>query len=56
MRVLARDRPPALNEADAWMPSFEDARRFLAATFRAGDLYLGMGAGDIDSLSRSLVS
>ena len=40
----------------AWMPSFDDARRFLAATLRAGDLYLGMGAGDIDSLSRSLVS
>jgi len=39
----------------AWMPSMEDARRYLSATLREGDLYLGMGAGDIDSLSRSLV-
>jgi UDP-N-acetylmuramate--alanine ligase len=40
----------------AWMPSFADARRFLEATLREGDLYLAMGAGDIDALSRSLVS
>jgi UDP-N-acetylmuramate--alanine ligase len=40
----------------AWMPSFEDARRFLAATLRQGDLYLGMGAGDVDRLGRSLVA
>jgi UDP-N-acetylmuramate--alanine ligase len=40
----------------AWMPSFEDARRFLAATLRNGDLCLVMGAGDVDGLGRSLVA
>jgi UDP-N-acetylmuramate--alanine ligase len=39
----------------AWMPSFEQARRYLAASLRAGDLCLMMGAGDIDALGRSLV-
>jgi UDP-N-acetylmuramate--alanine ligase len=39
----------------AWLPRFEDARRFLGATLRAGDLCLMMGAGDIDALGRSLV-
>jgi UDP-N-acetylmuramate--alanine ligase len=40
----------------AWMPSFEDARRFLAVTMRPGDLCLVMGAGDVDRLGRSLVA
>ena len=39
----------------AWMPSFDDARRFLSATLRRGDLCLAMGAGDVDALARSLV-
>ena len=39
----------------AWLPSFEDARRFLLDGLRAGDLCLVMGAGDIDALGRSLV-
>jgi UDP-N-acetylmuramate--alanine ligase len=39
----------------AWLPSFDDARRFLSATLREGDLCLAMGAGDVDSLARSLV-
>ena len=39
----------------AWLPSFEDARRFLESTLRAGDLCLVMGAGNIDALGRSLV-
>jgi UDP-N-acetylmuramate--alanine ligase len=39
----------------AWLPSFDDARRFLEATLRAGDLCLVMGAGNIDALGRSLV-
>ena len=39
----------------AWLPSFEVARRFLADTLRSGDLCLMMGAGDIDSLARSLI-
>jgi UDP-N-acetylmuramate--alanine ligase len=40
----------------AWLPSFDDARGFLRATLRAGDLCLLMGAGDIDVLGRSLVA
>ena len=40
----------------AWLPGFDDARRFLEATLRAGDLCLVMGAGDIDALGRSLVA
>jgi UDP-N-acetylmuramate--alanine ligase len=39
----------------AWLPSFDDARVFLDATLRAGDLCLMMGAGNIDALGRSLV-
>jgi UDP-N-acetylmuramate--alanine ligase len=39
----------------AWMPSFDDARRFLGATLRYGDMCLAMGAGDVDALARSLV-
>ncbi len=39
----------------AWLPSFADARLFLAQALRPGDLCLMMGAGDIDALGRSLV-
>jgi UDP-N-acetylmuramate--alanine ligase len=39
----------------AWLPAFDDARRFLALTLRGGDLCLLMGAGDIDALGRSLI-
>jgi UDP-N-acetylmuramate--alanine ligase len=39
----------------AWLPGFADARAFLEATLRLGDLCLLMGAGNIDSLGRSLV-
>jgi UDP-N-acetylmuramate--alanine ligase len=39
----------------AWVPTFDDARRFLAATLRPGDLCLLMGAGDVDALGRSIV-
>ena len=40
----------------AWLPSFADAAGFLSDTLREGDLCLAMGAGDIDSLARSLVA
>ena len=40
----------------AWLPGFADVRAFLAATLRPGDLVLMMGAGDIDSLGRSLLA
>jgi UDP-N-acetylmuramate--alanine ligase len=39
----------------AWLPQFDDARRFLGATLRRGDLCLMMGAGNVDSLGRSTV-
>jgi UDP-N-acetylmuramate--alanine ligase len=39
----------------AWVPSFEDAQRWLDAVVREGDLVLMMGAGNIDALGRSLV-
>lgn len=40
----------------AWLPGFDDARRFLLSFLRRGDLCLLMGAGDIDALARSLVA
>jgi UDP-N-acetylmuramate--alanine ligase len=39
----------------AWLPGFEDARRFLTGVLRPGDLCLMMGAGNIDALGRSLL-
>ena len=40
----------------AWMPGFDQARSYLGAELRAGDLCLMMGAGNIDALGRSLVA
>jgi UDP-N-acetylmuramate--alanine ligase len=40
----------------AWLPGFDEARSYLNATLRAGDLCLVMGAGNVDALGRSLVS
>jgi UDP-N-acetylmuramate--alanine ligase len=40
----------------AWLPGFDDVRRFLAFELRRGDLCLLMGAGNIDALGRSLVT
>lgn len=40
----------------AWLPGFDEARSFLDATLRSGDLCLVMGAGNIDDLGRLLVS
>ena len=40
----------------AWLPGFDEARQFLAATLRPGDLLLVMGAGNVDALGRSLVA
>jgi UDP-N-acetylmuramate--alanine ligase len=39
----------------AWLPGQQDARLLLAQTLRRGDLCLVMGAGDVDSLARSLI-
>ena len=40
----------------AWMRTLDDARQWLGATLRPGDLCLLMGAGDIDSLGRVLIA
>ena len=40
----------------AWTPTADDAREWLRATLRPGDLCLLMGAGNIDALGRSLVA
>jgi UDP-N-acetylmuramate--alanine ligase len=40
----------------AWLPGFELAAGYLRADLRAGDLCLVMGAGNVDSLGRSLVA
>jgi UDP-N-acetylmuramate--alanine ligase len=39
----------------AWLPGFDDARRFLRAALRAHDLCVVMGAGNVDELGRSLL-
>jgi UDP-N-acetylmuramate--alanine ligase len=39
----------------AWFRTFADAERYLRPRLRAGDLVLGMGAGDVDALGRTLV-
>jgi UDP-N-acetylmuramate--alanine ligase len=40
----------------AWMPSLDDAHRWLDTVLRDGDLCLVMGAGNVDSLGRALVT
>ena len=39
----------------AWLPGFDDARRFLRSALRAHDLCVVMGAGNVDELGRSLL-
>jgi UDP-N-acetylmuramate--alanine ligase len=39
-----------------WLPSLDDAERFLREQLRDGDLMLTLGAGDVDSLGRRLVA
>ena len=40
----------------AWMPGFDQARALLSGELRDGDVCLVMGAGDVDSLARSLLT
>jgi len=54
--VAAATADAAPGRAVAWMPGFDPARAFLHSRLREGDLCLMMGAGDIDSLARSLVA
>ncbi|MGA2924959.1 MAG: UDP-N-acetylmuramate--L-alanine ligase [Solirubrobacteraceae bacterium] len=53
--IAAATADAAAGRQVAWTPGFDEARRFLGATLRAGDLCLMMGAGDIDALARSSV-
>ena len=39
-----------------WTPRLEDAERRLATLLREGDLLLTLGAGDVDTVARALVS
>ncbi len=39
----------------AWLPGFSEAGAFLRASLRPGDVCLLMGAGNVDTLGRSLV-
>jgi UDP-N-acetylmuramate--alanine ligase len=55
-RVAAAAADAARGRTVAWLPGFEPAETYLRATLRAGDLCLMMGAGNIDSLGRSLVA
>jgi UDP-N-acetylmuramate--alanine ligase len=45
----------AVGREVAWLPRFDDARRFLSERLHGGDVCLLMGAGDVDALGRSLV-
>ncbi len=53
--IAAAAADAASGRTVAWLPSFDEARRFLNGELRAGDVCLMMGAGDIDALGRSLV-
>ena len=54
--VAAAAADAATGRPVAWLPGFDEARAFLEATLRPGDLCLVMGAGDVDALGRSLVA
>jgi UDP-N-acetylmuramate--alanine ligase len=54
--VAAAAADAAAGRTVAWLPDFDDARRFLGSVLRASDVCLLMGAGDIDALGRSLVA
>jgi UDP-N-acetylmuramate--alanine ligase len=53
--VAASAADAAGGRSVAWMPGFDEARAYLGAMLREGDLCLMMGAGNIDALGRSLV-
>ncbi len=54
--VAAAAADAAKGRAVAWLPGFGPAQDYLRATLGPGDLCLMMGAGNIDSLGRSLVA
>jgi UDP-N-acetylmuramate--alanine ligase len=54
--VAAAAADAAHGRTVAWLPGFTDVRRFLEGMLRKGDLCLVMGAGDVDTLARSLIA
>jgi UDP-N-acetylmuramate--alanine ligase len=54
--VAAAAAEQAAGRQVAWLPGFDEARRFLDGKLRSGDLCLVMGAGNIDALGRLLVA
>ena len=40
----------------AWLPGFDEAEAFLRANVREGDILLTLGAGDVDTLGRRLLT
>jgi UDP-N-acetylmuramate--alanine ligase len=40
----------------AWLPGFEEAEAYLRTTLREGDILLTLGAGDVDTLGRRLIT
>jgi UDP-N-acetylmuramate--alanine ligase len=52
--AAAADAPP--RTPVAWMPGFDEARRYLDGQLQAGDICLVMGAGNVDALARALVT
>jgi UDP-N-acetylmuramate--alanine ligase len=53
--VAAAAADAARGRSVAWLPGFDEARRFLTDTLGDGEICLLMGAGDVDALGRSLV-
>jgi UDP-N-acetylmuramate--alanine ligase len=48
--IVASARRQRPGFAIAWTPGYEDAAEWIAATARAGDLVLTLGAGPVDSV------
>jgi UDP-N-acetylmuramate--alanine ligase len=54
--IAERAADAADGRAVYWLPTFDDAERVLSGLLGVGDLCLVMGAGDVDTLARSLVT
>ncbi len=53
--VAAATADHAAGREVAWLPTLPEAERHLRSLLREGDLLLTLGAGDVDSLGRSLL-
>jgi UDP-N-acetylmuramate-alanine ligase len=54
--VAAATADAAPGRPVAWMPGFDQARALLHTWLEGDDVCLVMGAGNIDSLARSLIA